>query len=237
MGGGIGEEQFAHLVGGACGSGGRCTGRSRWRCSRRETCPAGGCARLWLMPTSLGSRSRAMRSITPSVYLLKRPQRSRVRVSLVPCGRPTSRWPTANWSRPVRTCWPSASPAPARATSPAPLGPALLEKGSSVLFMPTARRVQELLAAERDLKSPRALRRLANFALFIRRCWLRAAGHRRGLSPLHLDVGTPRTPIPAHHIEPRLQRMGQEPLRPDVDRGRFRAPRAHHSAILEFDLA
>jgi DNA replication protein DnaC len=43
----------------------------------------------------------------------------------------------------------------------------LVQKGHSVLFMPTFQLVQELLAAKRDLTLPRALRRLDVFELLI----------------------------------------------------------------------
>ncbi|MGH7472405.1 MAG: IS21-like element helper ATPase IstB [Candidatus Methylomirabilales bacterium] len=43
------------------------------------------------------------------------------------------------------------------------LGHALVERGHSVLFTPTFRLVQDLLAAKRDLQLPRALRRLDLF--------------------------------------------------------------------------
>ncbi len=49
----------------------------------------------------------------------------------------------------------------------AALGHALAGRGHSVLFTPTFRLVQELLAAKRDLNLPRALRRLDAFELLI----------------------------------------------------------------------
>jgi len=47
------------------------------------------------------------------------------------------------------------------------IGHALVERGHSVLFMPTYQLVQELLAAKRDLSLPRALRKLDAFDLII----------------------------------------------------------------------
>jgi DNA replication protein DnaC len=47
------------------------------------------------------------------------------------------------------------------------LGEALVRKGHSVLFTPTFRLVQELLAAKRDLALPRALRKLDLFDVLI----------------------------------------------------------------------
>lgn len=47
------------------------------------------------------------------------------------------------------------------------LGHALIEAGHRVLFAPTFRLVQELLAAKRDLELPRALRKLDAFAVLI----------------------------------------------------------------------
>jgi DNA replication protein DnaC len=47
------------------------------------------------------------------------------------------------------------------------LGDALARKGHSVLFVPTFRLVQELLAAKRDLTLPRALRKLDLFDVLI----------------------------------------------------------------------
>jgi DNA replication protein DnaC len=47
------------------------------------------------------------------------------------------------------------------------LGHAIVERGYSVLFTPTFRLVQELLAAKRDLVLPRALRKLDLFDLLI----------------------------------------------------------------------
>lgn len=49
----------------------------------------------------------------------------------------------------------------------AALGHALVRRGRSVLFAPTFRLVQELLAAKRDLALPRALQRLDAFELLI----------------------------------------------------------------------
>ena len=49
----------------------------------------------------------------------------------------------------------------------AALGHAMIDRGHSVLFTPTFRLVQELLAAKRDLKLPRALRRLDLFDVLI----------------------------------------------------------------------
>lgn len=47
------------------------------------------------------------------------------------------------------------------------LGHALVEAGHSVLFTPTYKLVQDLLAAKRDLELPRALRKLDRFELLI----------------------------------------------------------------------
>lgn len=49
----------------------------------------------------------------------------------------------------------------------AALGHALVQRGHSVLFSPTFRLVQDLLAAKRDLALPRALQRLDAFELLI----------------------------------------------------------------------
>jgi DNA replication protein DnaC len=49
----------------------------------------------------------------------------------------------------------------------AALGHDLVQQGRSVLFSPTFRLVQELLAAKRDLKLPRALQRLDDFDVLI----------------------------------------------------------------------
>ena len=49
----------------------------------------------------------------------------------------------------------------------AALGHALVERGHSVLFTPTFRLVQELLAAKRDLELPRALRKLDLFDVLV----------------------------------------------------------------------
>jgi DNA replication protein DnaC len=49
----------------------------------------------------------------------------------------------------------------------AALGHALVERGRSVLFAPTYRLVQDLLAAKRDLELPRALRKLDHYELLI----------------------------------------------------------------------
>lgn len=49
----------------------------------------------------------------------------------------------------------------------AAIGHALVERGRSVLFTPTFRLVQELLAAKRDLALPRALQKLDGFELLI----------------------------------------------------------------------
>jgi len=49
----------------------------------------------------------------------------------------------------------------------AALGHALIERGYSILFTPTFRLVQELLAAKRDLELPRALRKLDLFDVLV----------------------------------------------------------------------
>lgn len=49
----------------------------------------------------------------------------------------------------------------------AAIGHALVQKGHSVLFIPTFQLVQELLVAKRDLALPRALRRLDTFELVV----------------------------------------------------------------------
>lgn len=49
----------------------------------------------------------------------------------------------------------------------AAIGHALVERGRSVLFTPTYKLVQDLLAAKRDLALPRALRKLDHFELLI----------------------------------------------------------------------
>jgi DNA replication protein DnaC len=51
--------------------------------------------------------------------------------------------------------------------SAAALGHALVQRGHSVMFTPTFRLVQELLAAKRDLTLPRALQKLDAFELLI----------------------------------------------------------------------
>src|SRR3984893_11846252 len=47
------------------------------------------------------------------------------------------------------------------------VGHALIDRGHTVVFMPTYSLVQELLAAKRDLELPRALRKLDYFAVLI----------------------------------------------------------------------
>jgi DNA replication protein DnaC len=47
------------------------------------------------------------------------------------------------------------------------VGHALVDRGHTVLFMPTYSLVQELLAAKRNLELPRALRKLDHFAVLI----------------------------------------------------------------------
>lgn len=49
----------------------------------------------------------------------------------------------------------------------AAIGHALIDSGRSVLFVPTFKLVQDLLAAKRELALPRALRKLDNFDLLI----------------------------------------------------------------------
>jgi DNA replication protein DnaC len=47
------------------------------------------------------------------------------------------------------------------------VGHALVDRGQSVLFVPTYSLVQDLLVAKRDLELPRALRKLDNFAVLL----------------------------------------------------------------------
>lgn len=58
-------------------------------------------------------------------------------------------------------------PGTGKSHAAAAIGHALVELGHSVLFAPTYRLVQDLLAAKRDLDLPRALRKLDNFDLLI----------------------------------------------------------------------
>lgn len=58
-------------------------------------------------------------------------------------------------------------PGTGKSHAAAAIGHALVEQGHSVLFAPTYRLVQDLLAAKRDLDLPRALRKLDNFDLLI----------------------------------------------------------------------
>ena len=58
-------------------------------------------------------------------------------------------------------------PGTGKSHAAAAIGHALVEQGRSVMFVPTFRLVQDLLAAKRDLGLPRALRRLDTFDLLI----------------------------------------------------------------------
>jgi len=58
-------------------------------------------------------------------------------------------------------------PGTGKTHSASAIGHALIEQGRSVLFTPTFRIVQDLLAAKRDLDLPRALRKLDNYELLI----------------------------------------------------------------------
>jgi len=58
-------------------------------------------------------------------------------------------------------------PGTGKTHSASAIGHALVEQGRSVLFIPTFRLVQDLLAAKRDLALPRALRKLDNYELLI----------------------------------------------------------------------
>jgi DNA replication protein DnaC len=58
-------------------------------------------------------------------------------------------------------------PGTGKSHAAAALGHALVEQGRSVLFAPTYKLVQDLLAAKRELALPRALRKLDHFELLI----------------------------------------------------------------------
>lgn len=116
------------------------------------------------------------------------------------------------------------------------LGHALVEAGRPVLFTPTYRLVQELLAAKRDLGLPRALRRLDRFELLI----LDDIGYVQQ-SPEEMEV---LFTLLAERYERRSLLITSNLVFSQWDRI-FRNPMTtaaaidrlvHHSVILEFDL-
>ncbi len=116
------------------------------------------------------------------------------------------------------------------------LGHALLQKGYSVLFTPTFRLVQDLLAAKRDLQLPRALRRLDVFDLIILDdigYVQQAAEEVEVLFTLMAERYERRSLlITSNLVFSEWDRIFRDPMTTAAAIDRL----VHHSAILEFDL-
>ena len=87
------------------------------------------------------------------------------------------------------------------------IGHRLVQPGRSVLFIPTYRLVQDMLAAKRDLELPRMLRKLDNFDLLV----IDDLGYLpRGVGgALHTDRRALRASLAGHHLQPCLLRVGE----------------------------
>jgi DNA replication protein DnaC len=116
------------------------------------------------------------------------------------------------------------------------LGHALVEAGHPVLFAPTFKLVQDLLAAKRDLELPRALRKLDSFAVLI----LDDIGYVQQ-SPEEIEV---LFTLMAERYERRSMLITSNLVFSQWDQI-FKNPMTtaaaidrlvHHSAILEFDV-
>ena len=98
----------------------------------------------------------------------------------------------------------------------AALGLALIEKGWRVLFARTTDLVQKLQIARRDLALEirnRQARQISSSDP--RRSRLRHQGPGGDERPVRTDQRAIRAPIPAHHRQPALRRMGKSLLRPE----------------------
>lgn len=117
------------------------------------------------------------------------------------------------------------------------LGHALVEAGHSVLFIPTYRLVQDLLAAKRDLELPRALRKLDNFELLI----LDDIGYvQQGAEEIEVlftllaeRYERRSILITSNLVFSEWDRIFKNPMTTAAAIDRL----VHHSAILEFDVA
>lgn len=117
------------------------------------------------------------------------------------------------------------------------LGHALIEAGHSVLFVPTYKLVQDLLAAKRDLDLPRALRKLDNFELLI----LDDIGYvQQGVEEIEVlftllaeRYERRSILITSNLVFSEWDRIFKNPMTTAAAIDRL----VHHSAILEFDVA
>ena len=116
------------------------------------------------------------------------------------------------------------------------LGHALVEAGHSVLFIPTYKLVQNLLAAKRDLELPKALRKLDRFELLI----LDDIGYVRQdaeevevLFTLMAERYERRSMmITSNLVFSKWDRIFKDPMTTAAAIDRL----VHHSAVLEFDV-
>ncbi len=116
------------------------------------------------------------------------------------------------------------------------LGHALIEAGHSVLFIPTYKLVQNLLAAKRDLELPKALRKLDRFELLI----LDDIGYVRQdaeqvevLFTLMAERYERRSMmITSNLVFSKWDRIFKDPMTTAAAIDRL----VHHSAVLEFDV-
>ena len=120
------------------------------------------------------------------------------------------------------------------------IGHALVEQGHKILFTPTFRLVQHLLAAKRDLELPRALRKLDQFDLLI----LDDIGYVRQSPeeievPLHTALRALRAEIHPRHLQSGLQRLGPDLPKPDDHRLRHRShrPPLRHPRVRRLQLS
>ncbi len=116
------------------------------------------------------------------------------------------------------------------------LGHALVKAGHSVLFIPTYKLVQNLLAAKRDLELPKALRKLDRFELLI----LDDIGYVRQdaeqvevLFTLMAERYERRSMmITSNLVFSKWDRIFKDPMTTAAAIDRL----VHHSAVLEFDF-
>ncbi len=118
----------------------------------------------------------------------------------------------------------------------AALGYRLIEQGHSVLFAPTYKLVQDLLAAKRDLELPRALRKLDHFEVLI----LDDIGylkHRADEAEVLFTLIAERYErrslvVTSNMVFSQWEEIFQSPMATAAAIDRI----VHHSAILEFDV-
>ena len=174
--------------------------RSRWSAASPTLGTTAALPTLLRGPRARGRRARtaphrqAPQGLAPATGQDARHPRPRQR-SRAPSSRSSTSSRPARSSTAATTSSASGCPAAARPTLPLRLGHALVQPRAPVLFTPTFRLVQELLAAKRDLGCPARCSASTPSSCHPRRHRLRPAERRRGRGALHLPRRALRAPL------------------------------------------